>query len=785
MFLFCACMVCVAQNAIVKGKIISKTLNEPMAFATVALIQADTIVVASAMSDADGRFLMTARQGDYLLKASFIGYKDAVCTVHLTDNQPVADCIMSMEEDARMLQEVVVKSQLPKTALKGDAVVTTITGSVLEHSGNANDVLAKVPGMINKNGTLEVLGRGTPIYYINGHKVTDDSELRNLMSEDIKSVDVVSNPGALYGGDVRCVVRIKTLKRQGEGFSYAITSQAKKYTTCKYFDPSWSVLDLNYRTGGWDFFGKFVHWAQHSFQVSDLYGGTFLLQDGQQVSKMQDGTLNAKVYRGGLQGNFGTNWQINNNHSVGFKIDYGSNTFDDQTMIMDNDFVVNGVVEDHVTSVSETKTPVSNQWTGNAYYDGTVGKLNINFNADFMTAQTKNEVNVNESSWTTPATLYSHSEAKVNMYAAKLVLSYPIWKGSLQAGSEETYYEGTQQYAINKSDIPAADGKNRENTIAGFAQYALSLPFGQLTAGLRYEHVVFDYYNYIDADNNLSRKLDDWFPSLSFSSKIGDIGVMLGYTGKTCRPSLHAMSNEISYDNRYTYQSGNPKLMSEKQRTASLSATWKWLSFSSNYEVVEHGITQWATPFNDDGVVMLRYDNIDATYHKFSAYLNASPKIGIWNPRYTIGYAKPNLKMTVIDQRDPDGERIVKRNNPMYFFQANNAFTLKDNWQFEVNYQYVSKMSDQIVNVPKPMQSFDLSVQKSFLKDNAITFKLSWIDVFNSSIYHYETDFGSYVINMSHDRRNPGVVLRVSYRFNSAKSKYKGTGAGQSVKERM
>ncbi|MDO5447079.1 MAG: outer membrane beta-barrel family protein [Prevotellaceae bacterium] len=784
MMLLLGIVTSMAQSAIVKGKVIDKTANGPLAFASVALIQSDSVIMASAMTDTDGCFQISAPTDNYMLKASFIGYKDATVDVKLTGNDSDT-YILYMEEDARMLQEVVVKSQLPKTTLKGDAVVTTITGSVLEHSGNANDVLAKVPGMINRNGNLEVLGRGTPIYNINGHKVTDDAELRNLMSEDIKSVDVVSNPGALYGGNVRCVVRIKTLKRQGEGFSYALTSQARKYTTCRYFDPSWTVLDLNYRTGGWDFFGKFVYWAQHSFQISDIYGGTFLMQNGQQVSKIQDGTLKAQVYRGGIDPSFGANWQINNNHSLGFKIEYATNTFDDQKVIMDNDFVVNGVVEDHVFSVSKTKTPISEQWTGNAYYDGTVGKLNINFNADFMRAKIRNEVNVNESSWTTPADLYSHSEADAQMYAGKLVLTYPVWKGSLQVGSEESYYDGTQQYAINKSDIPAADGKNKENTIAGFAQYAVSLPFGQFTAGLRYEHVDFEYHDYEDATNNLTRKLDDWFPSISFATKVGKVSVSLSYTGKTQNPSLHALSNEISYDNRYTYQSGDPKLLSEKQRTASLSATWKWLTFNSNYETVKNGITQWATPYNDDGVVMIRYKNINETYHKFSMYLNASPKIGVWNPRYTIGYSKPQLKMHVIDQREATGERIVERNNPMYFLQTNNAFILKNNWQLEVNYQYTSKMSDEIMNKVKPTQSLDLSVQKSFLKDNALTFNLSWVDVFNSNIYHFETDFGSYIINQSADSRTPGVVLRVSYRFNSAQSKYKGTGAGQSVKSRM
>ena len=66
------------------------------------------------------------------------------------------DSIMSIVE----LQEIVVKGQLPNTRLKGNAMVTKVTGSVLEKAGTAQDVLRKVPGMIKKGDGLEVIGRG-------------------------------------------------------------------------------------------------------------------------------------------------------------------------------------------------------------------------------------------------------------------------------------------------------------------------------------------------------------------------------------------------------------------------------------------------------------------------------------------------------------------------------------------------------------------------------------------------------------------------------------------------
>ena len=215
-----------AQNLI---GIVTDENGQPMEFATISLRSLpDSAIVAGCITDAKGQFSIERKNAGDFIQISSIGYR--------TKNMPVSAFTTSqtikMQIEAGLLNEIVVSKTRPKTKLLGDAVVTTIAGSILEHAGNSLEVLAKVPGMITKNGNLEVIGRGTPTYYINGRKVTDDSELRNLMSEDIKSIDVVSNPGAEYGGEVRCVVRIRTVKRQGDGLAMHLqVRHSNAYTT--------------------------------------------------------------------------------------------------------------------------------------------------------------------------------------------------------------------------------------------------------------------------------------------------------------------------------------------------------------------------------------------------------------------------------------------------------------------------------------------------------------------------------------------------------------------------
>lgn len=776
--LFIIC--CSLQAQGIKGRVVDENDN-PLEFVNVVMrMLPDSTFVTGTITSSDGCFELEGK-GD-IVQLSMIGYQKQTLPVsHFKE-----EALVTMFSLSNTLDEVVVISTLPKTSLKGNALVTDIAGSVLEHEGNALDVLGKVPGMISMGGNLEVIGRGAPLYYVNGRKVTDNAELRNLMSEDIKSIDVISNPGAEYGGEVRCVVRIRTVKRQGEGFSYALTSQAKQYIyDCHDKEPSWSVLDLNYRWKGWDLFGKVVYWNQRGYQISNLDGGTITKVGDKILDNRQVGIIDYRRHNGGWQYMGGANWQINEKHSLGFRTEWSDNTIGKTQMLMDEDVLRNEELIDHLHAINDSHQPTNHNLNGNLYYDGTVDKLHINFNADYVRRKTGGVTDISETSWTGKASMQSNTEAVTAMTAAKLVLSYPVWKGELQMGMEETYVSADETYAINFTPIPNSDASMEENTLAGFAQYSVALPFGQFSAGLRYEHAKFDYADHINTDNNVHRSNDSWFPSISFSTKLKQVRLSLSYTGKTIRPRFETMSKEISYDNKFTYQTGDPLMKNEIQRTLSLMAQWKWISFSGNYERVDNKVFQRGYPYNDEGVAMIQYTNAADPVHKLSAYLTTAPSFGVWYPRYTVGIQKQFFETDVIDPRAANDMRRISLGKPMYLLQIYNSFRLKKSWIIDLDYQYISPFDKLIYNFDSPIHGLDVSVGKSFLKNDALSFKLSWSDVFNTKHEYVISDFGNCYVHQDNRYYSSALTLRVSYRFNSAQNKYKGTGAGESAKNRM
>lgn len=197
----------------ITGKLID-TQNQPVPFANIITLAADSAFIAGTVSNDDGSFEVTANPNAALLKVSYIGYQEVILPIENKSDMG----IIRLQEESTLLGEVVVKGTIPVTRIKGDAMVTTIENSVLADVGSAKDVLSKVPGLVLKKGEMsdafEVLGKGAPLIYINGREVRNQSELEQLNSDEIKNVELITNPGARYDASVKAVVRIQTVKRQ-------------------------------------------------------------------------------------------------------------------------------------------------------------------------------------------------------------------------------------------------------------------------------------------------------------------------------------------------------------------------------------------------------------------------------------------------------------------------------------------------------------------------------------------------------------------------------------------
>ena len=194
--------------------------KKPIPYANVIILSVkdSTFIVGTTTAD-DGSFNFKEVTLGNILKASFVGYEPFTTVLSNQDNLTIV-----LKEDAKMMKEVVVKGNAPLHKMTTEGLQTNIENTILSKLGTCEDVLAHVPGLTKKKDGYEVFGRGTPIIYINGRQMRDVTELERLKSSDIKSVEVISNPGSRYNAAVRAVVKIRTKKAVGDGFGFDVRS---------------------------------------------------------------------------------------------------------------------------------------------------------------------------------------------------------------------------------------------------------------------------------------------------------------------------------------------------------------------------------------------------------------------------------------------------------------------------------------------------------------------------------------------------------------------------------
>lgn len=198
-----------ASGQTLTGKVTDEQ-QQPLSYANVVFLSLpDSAFVAGAVSSEDGSFSLSAEGGKGVLKVSCIGY-----TTLYKDCGPGEQLSLQLKADAQLLDEVVVKGDLPKTRLKNGASITNVAGTILEKAGTAENLLDRIPGVSAGGGAVSVFGRGAAEVYINGRKVRDSSELDQLASDNIKSVEVINNPGARYAASVKAVVRMRGIRLQ-------------------------------------------------------------------------------------------------------------------------------------------------------------------------------------------------------------------------------------------------------------------------------------------------------------------------------------------------------------------------------------------------------------------------------------------------------------------------------------------------------------------------------------------------------------------------------------------
>ena len=756
----CKCTMLYAQEHY-HGKVVTEDGNS-IPYANVVLLNAtDSTYLTGMMSGKMGEFDFT-HPTKGLLKVSYIGYLDTYVKSNSTE-----EIVVVMREDAAMLGEVVVKANVPVTRIDGDALVTNIKGTVLEKMGTANEVLGRLPGVVDNDGTIEVVGKGKPAIYINGRLVRNTHELQQLGAEKITKVEVVTNPGARYDATVNSVIRITVEKEAGEGFAF----DSNTNITYRDFIYGSEIVNLNYRKKNWDLFGMLEYgeskreWQNINMQKAWL--ASYYMQDCHQKSFSQSTLLNGQV---------GFAFTPSANHSLGMY--YKTNN---SSIRLTPQFTTEVWIDDMLEESYNAENKIdmlAAEHLIDGYYSGVFGGWTLDGTFDVMWTNSTDDQTTQEYSATSSDRVITVDDgADARLLAGKVNVSRPLWKGNLNFGTEYTDSRREDHFYNAEGIMESSSTLIEENNAALYVD--ATQRFGELTLqlGARYEHINSDYYKNGEKVTEQSRTYDKIFPTAMCLLPMGESMLQISYAKKYDRPLYSQLSSTVLYINRYMYERGNPLLRPQFRDILSLNYKYRWFILSGSYTHAKDQMISSVTQYEEGSNILLSTkENSRYSLDKLQMIASLTPHFGKYHPTLVGGMMS---QFHTINYRDEKKQL----NTPMWIVRFNNMLELPHAYTINADLNFTSRGDAENIEASGSWK-IDLGVNKEIGKHWNV--RLAANDIFNTARMRSYTMYNDasemYMETCANTR---AVVCTVKYKVNTTPSKYKGKGAGQSERQRL
>jgi hypothetical protein len=719
------------------------------------------------VSNEAGLFVIPCDEPEVLARISFVGYKtvwrrwsrEQVGTIQLTP-------------ETLTVEDVVVTGERPKVQLQGNALVMNVEGTVMERLGTAEEVLSRVPAISRKGDAFEILGKGVPLIYLNNRKLTDLQELRNVRSDNIKSVEVVQNPGARYDASVNAVIIIHTKRAAGEGLGVELTSWSRKGRG----HANNERVNLTYRTGGLELFANLFgaynkYWRRCEFQQT-VFADTLWVINNKEKNARQNPFF---------EGRMGFNYQLDDKNSFG---GFYQNTYDYVKRYAEYDDVLqaDGIYYDHLQNSSVRRNKNTPLHHVNLYYTGKAGLWGIDFNADYSFRKQLGRNHQQEMSAAYEnRDVNTESVTRSKLLAEKLIVSHPLWKGQVEVGEEYTNTRWRSQFENPEGYISNSNNEQHERNIAPFVELRQQLSRVQLSVGLRYEHVESEYFVSGVRRDDQCRTYDDFFPSISASGKLKDIQLSVSYSKRSTRPSYWQLSSDVTYENRLNQQTGNPYLKPVKYHNLNVTAMWKWLFLTTNFSHCVDPILHTVESMEEDSkanlVTYKNYDHADWLTVTLGAQKSIKLWQGTWTPQYNITLMKSWFKSMFLDKQK-------SFNHPIMTLQLGNILSLPRDWLFQADFSMNTHGHQQNAWFDCTNAMLSLSVSKDLFR-RRLNVKLTGNDLLNGGVNRFTLYSNRMMFRKTEDNDSRCVQLSLRYRFNVTPSKYRGTGAGNAEKNRL
>ena len=745
-----------------KGRIIDESGNAAE-YANITLLSPiDSTIVGHGVSNENGSFVIPCNSRKVLARITYVGYK----TISRIYSNPELG-IIKLQPETMIIKGVVVKGERPQYKMSPGGVEVAVEHTLLSKMANTFDVLNLLPRVSVDGQKISVFGKGTPIVYINNKRVNDNNEIVNITPDNIKSISVITSPGAEYDAEVESVIRIRTKECRANGFSLR-TDAYGKYNK---WMSDYELISARYQTKKFEIANSLWMRGYHIGEDNHLKTDINLPDKHYH----NDQHLHSDTNNRFLSEYLSADYSLNDSNSIGGSYRYYGMLNGRTKGSSQQDVFLNGVVQGSIEH-NEVAKPHLGSHEAEIYYVGKIGQVGIDFNATYYTVNNRrSDESIESSKELGNLEVHSSNRQNSDMWAGKLVVNIPLWKGNMSVGTELSKTDSHGTFLNEEQLVPSTETDIHERNVAGFAQYELPLSKWTIGLGMRYENIIRDYFSGGVKQDDVSKRYSNFFPNLSIAWNKGNWFWQLNVNEKIHRPSYRQLGNFMQFDNRFLYEGGNPTLQPEKVFNVEAMMLYKWLNVSAGYKYLKDVIewTKYIYPGKEFAYnTSLNFDHKQLLY----ASVNVSPKFGIFRPTWGFNY-----NQQFFDTRKYGASKALSK--PLLSCLLDNNFALSETMNAAISLNAATPNADGFLMM-KSNYSVDLRFDKSFANRTWIIY-LSANDIFKTTKERW-TMYGQGSGTMK-DCYNytRSISLQVTYNFNAKRSKYKGTGAGNEEKSRM
>lgn len=658
------------QAQTLSGKV-SDTEQNKLSWANVAVFDDNGELVTGCTTNEDGTFVLNLpfEIRSCKLITSFVGMKsDTLVVSKFPDNN--LDIVLSTEEG--MLDDITVTAVRRLFKDRGDMIVADVENTILGRSGTMDKLMNQIPFVSGSGGDFSVFGRGKALLYLNGRKVHSADILNTLSSDRIKTVEVITNPGAKYPADVNAVIKIYTIDNPnglgGNIFAYAM--QGKKFSHVENVSVVYNQNDLQI-VGG--------------IMYANL-GSEQKAQDYSEVLSYESVSINDVVidYSGrNMMGNMEVNYTIDEKSSIGLNTQVNWDKTHHDVDLKEVAHYTHGVEDFKSNGINESNNKPL-KWLTNAYFNTQFGRSSLELTNDLMINRQSHEFHYNEQS---NASVQTRGKMKGLMNSFIADISSSLAENiQLNYGAEITYSQEKQSFDFEQQNIITGlqeTGSERRQVLnAEYVNLNYHLGKWNLNAGLRYEYTDLNYYENGVKSESQSRNGNDLFPNMNISFTPTEVmNISLGYRRIISRPMYQQLNDNVQYNARYQYVQGDSHLKPQYTNSIDFLASYKNVRVIGSYELVDGTITIGRSLYGDSQDIILSKTLNLPKYERLQLGVNWWRKIGIYTPYVELNLNKQNFDYAFMGSKRDFGE-------PSYSFKLHHTFTLPKDFEIQLFVDY-------------------------------------------------------------------------------------------------